>query len=258
MARFAGKVVLITGTGGNQGRVAASSFAREGARVMGCDVAAAASKETTRLVRETGGEMHSVEPLDIGDPVQAERWVGEAISRWGRVDVLYNNASSLARSTFEESTLEDWEHTLRGELTIYFVAAKAVWPHFVSQRSGVIVSTASYAGHLEIPVFPCVAHGVANAGIRALTRMLAAAGAPHGVRAVSISPGPVLNQLGREPYNDADSPQMRVLTDHVPLRRPAEAQEVVNTAMFLASDDASYITGADIAVDGGATGIIWR
>ena len=258
MKRFENKVVLISGTGGGQGRVAAHSFAAEGAHVLGCDVVAAKSKETTAAVVAAGGDMVSLEPLDLADPEAAKRWVDTAIDRWGRIDVLYNNAAGVGFEYFDKATQQHWDHTIRNELTIGYVAARAAWPVFVKQRGGVIISVASIAGHIELAEFPCVAHGVANAGIQAMARMLAAAGAPHGIRSVSISPGIVDNPNAPGPYGNPHSEEMKLLWGPAALGRPAKMQEIVNTAMFLASDDASYITGTDIAVDGGMSGIIWR
>lgn len=258
MAEFHGKVVLISGTGGRMGRVAAQMFASAGARVLGCDVAIQRSQDTTRLVREAGGEMFSQEPLDLANPAEAQRWVDEAMSRWGRIDVLYNNAAGVAMAPFEAATIEHWDYTIRNELTIAYVASRAVWPHMVKQGRGVIVSVASVAGHRELSGFPCAAHGAANAGVQALTRTLAAAGAPDGIRAVSISPGLVANpDAPPSPALDAYGlPKARPLWRHAALGRPARAEEIVEAALFVASDRAAYITGTDIAVDGGMSGIV--
>lgn len=260
MAEFKDKVVLISGTGGRMGRIAAQMFAREGAKVLGCDISTQRSEETCRLVREEGGEIFSLEPLDLANPLDAQRWADEAILRWGRIDVLYNNAAGVSIAPFDKASIEHWNYTIRNELTIAYVAARAVWPQMRSQKKGVIVNVASIAGHLELSGFPAVAHGVANAGVMALTRMLAAEGAPHGIRSVSISPGliadpdalpsPILDEYGL--------PKARPLWRHAALGRPARAEEIVETAVFLASDRASYITGTDVAVDGGMSSIIWR
>ncbi|KAJ5631315.1 Short-chain dehydrogenase/reductase SDR [Penicillium longicatenatum] len=127
----------------------------------------------------------------------------------------------------------------------------------MERKKGVIVNVASVTGHIELSVFPTVAHGVANAGVQALTRMLAGAGAPHGIRSVSISPGVVFNPNAPKPFDDPESPEMRALWEPTPLGRPARIEEVLETALFLASDKASYMTGTDIAVDGGLSGIVW-
>ncbi len=258
MKRFAGKVVLISGTGGGQGRVAAHAFAREGASVIGCDVNVERSLETTKQVVEAGGDMISLEPLDLGNPADAERWVRAAIEKYGHIDVLYNNAAGIARATFDDTTVDHWNYTLRNELTIGYVATRAAWPHFVRQGHGVIVSVASVAGHIELAGLPFVAHGVANAGVQAMARLFAAEGAPHGIRSVSISPGIVHNPHQAAPFSDPSSPEMTRLWGPTPLGRPAKMEEVVNTALFLASDDASFITGEDVLVDGGLSKVLWR
>ncbi|EJM15532.1 short-chain alcohol dehydrogenase [Pseudomonas sp. GM21] len=153
MAEFKDKVVLISGTGGRMGRIAAQMFAREGARVLGCDIAIQRSEETCRLVREEGGEIFSLEPLDLANPMDAQRWVNEAISRWGRIDVLYNNAAGVSIAPFANASIEHWNYTIRNELTIAYVAARAVWPQMLTQKKGVVVNVASIAGHLELSAF---------------------------------------------------------------------------------------------------------
>jgi NAD(P)-dependent dehydrogenase (short-subunit alcohol dehydrogenase family) len=260
MAEFKDKVVLISGTGGRMGRIAAQMFAREGAKVLGCDVATERSQETVTLVRDAGGEMFSLEPLDLANPVEAQRWTNEAISRWGRIDVLYNNAAGVGFAPFDEASIEHWDYTIRNELTIAYVAARAVWPQMQKQKKGVIINVASIAGHLELSGFPAVAHGAANAGLQALSRMLAAQGAPHGIRAVSISPGLIASQDAVPPskLDETGMQKVRQLWQHAALGRPGRAEEIVETALFLASDRASYITGTDIAVDGGMSSIIWN
>lgn len=260
MEEFKDKVVLISGTGGQVGRKAAQMFARAGAKVLGCDVATQPAEETSRRVREEGGEMVSLAPLDLANPVDAQRWVDEAIAQWGRIDVLFNIAAGVAIAPFNEASIEHWNFTIRNEMTVAYVAARAVWPHMLKQKKGVIVSVSSIAGHLELSGFPAVAHGAANAGVQALTRMLAAEGAPHGVRAVSISPGLIANPdaLPLPTLDEYGLPIARPLWRHAALGRPARAEEVVETALFVASDRASYITGTDIAVDGGMSGIIWN
>ncbi len=190
--------------------------------------------------------------------VEAKRWATEAISRWGRIDVLYNNAAGVGFAPFDAASIEHWDYTIRNELTVAYVAARAVWPQMLTQNKGVIVSVASIAGHLELSGFPAVAHGAANAGVQALTRMLAAQGAPHGIRSVSLSPGLVANPdaLPSPTLDEHGLPKARPLWRHAALGRPARMEEIVETALFLASDRASYIIGKDIAVDGGMSGII--
>ena len=249
-----GKVALISGTAGGQGRAAAIAFAEAGAKVLGCDVNAEHARETVELVRACGGEMVSVQPVDLADPKQAAGWIDEAVRTWGGVDILYNNAAALfARGPFAESTLEEWDLTIRNELTIVYVVCRAVWSHFMDRGGGVIINTASVSGHLELHPMRSAAHGAAKAGVLALTRMLAVEGAPHGIRAVSLSPG-VTRAPATKRFWDG-TPEQRAVGDallsRVPLGRVAEPKDIAEVALFLASPAAGYITGTDLLVDGG-------
>ncbi|MBP1326347.1 NAD(P)-dependent dehydrogenase (short-subunit alcohol dehydrogenase family) [Leucobacter exalbidus] len=258
MGSFDGKVVLISGTGSGMGRAAALAFAAKGAHVVGADINLDNALETQALVAAQGGEIETVGPVDLADPNDVERWVNSALERFGRIDVLYNNAGSVRFGSFDEYSLDDWEYTIRNELTIDFVTSKAVWPTMVSQSSGVIINIASIAAHREGLAFPATAHSAANAGIVALTRTIAAAGAKHGIRAVSISPGWVENPNSRS--SRSTDPQVKAMNAHLlsqlPLGRRVSMEEVIDTVMFAASDKASYLTGQDILLDGGMTSAI--
>jgi NAD(P)-dependent dehydrogenase (short-subunit alcohol dehydrogenase family) len=259
MGTLDGKVVLISGTAGGQGRAAALAFAREGARVFGCDVKSEEAEETVDLVNKEGGQMRSLHPCDISEPENSEAWVKSAADTWGRIDILYNNASSLrAQGPFAESTLEEWNLTFRFELTSMYVTCRAVWQHLIDNGGGLIINTSSIVGHQNIYAFRTAAHGAAKAGVLGFTRMLASEGAPHNIRAVSISPGfirtPATRNLFPENPDEETAPGAARIA-HVPMRRVGEAEEVANVALFLASDAASYINGTDIVVDGGFLGV---
>jgi len=248
MGRLDGKVALITGTGGGQGRAAALRFAREGASVFGCDVNAQAQRETLELMRAQGLRMEGIGGVDLGDPDQAQRWVEAAVGEYGRVDVLYNNASAARFGPVADMSVDDWRFTMRNELDLVFFATKFAWPH-LAVRGGVIINIASVSAWGASTTAGIGAHSATKAGVVALTRQLAVEGAKHRIRAVSISPGLVVTP-GTVPF--LNNPATRAaLVDGIPLARPGEADEVVATALFVASDDASYITGTDIAVDGG-------
>lgn len=251
---LAGKIALISGTGGGQGRAAALAFARDGARVMGCDVKIEDARETVALVEAAGGVMRSLEPLDLSEPDQAQQWVDAAVGEWGGIDILYNNAGSLrAHGSFAQSTLEDWNLTLRHELTLVYICCHAAWPHLVARGGGVILNTASVSGHIELLPLRSAAHGAAKAGVMGLTRMLAAEGAPHGIRAVSISPG-LVRTPATERFWSGDEAQRATgatMTAKVPTGRAGACEEIAEVAAFLASPRASYVNGSDILVDGG-------
>ncbi|MGH7090861.1 MAG: SDR family NAD(P)-dependent oxidoreductase [Stellaceae bacterium] len=258
MADLAGKVALISGTAGGQGRAAALAFARAGAKVMGCDVKAEAAEETVALVTRAGGVMRSLHPLDVSEIDNAKRWAKAAADAWGGVDILYNNAGSLRSKTeFCQSTMEDWDLTIRYELTIVYASSLAVWPHLVARGGGLIISTASMSGHREFLPLRSAAHGATKAGVMGLTRMLAAEGARYKIRAVSVSPG-LIRSPATERFWSGDQEQRAIgagLVAKIPMGRYGLPEEIANVALFLASPEAAYINGADILVDGGITGV---
>ena len=252
MATLDEKVVLITGTGAGMGRVAALTFAREGAKVLGCDIRADANEETVALVHRAGGEMTGVAPIDLTDPEQAQRVVEDAVTAYGGLDIVYNNAASLRFGPMPDFPVEHWQATIAGELDIPFFVSKFAWPHLVRRGGGVIINVASMAGMIAGENPPMVGHTAANAGVIGMTRQLALEGAPHGIRAVAISPGPVLTPASDRDLGDNQAAR-DAITSKTLLKRFAQPEEIVELAAFLASDRASYITGANYAVDGGAS-----
>ena len=247
--RLEGKVVLISGTGGGQGRAAALRFAADGAIIVGCDVSGAADAESAGLVMEAGGIMTTM-VCDLGDPAEAQAWVDRAVSDHGRVDVVYNNASAAKFGSIADLSIEDWRFTIRNELDLVFLTTKFAWPH-LAKRGGAIVNVASTAGWQGSRGNGTIAHNATKGGVIAMTRQMALEGAPLGIRANSISPGFIITP-GTRAF--AENPAVRAqLTNSIPLGRPGEPEDVVGMAAFLASDEAAFITGADIIIDGGTT-----
>jgi NAD(P)-dependent dehydrogenase (short-subunit alcohol dehydrogenase family) len=163
------KVVLITGTGGGLGRVAAQTFAREGAKVVGCDINVDANNETVELVRRAGGEMTGIAPIDLTHPEQARKMVEDAVAAYGRVDVVYNNASRPYFGPMPDFSIDDWRATITGELDIPFFVSKFAWPHLVRRGGGVIINVASMADMIAGETPPMVGHVAAKAGVIAMT-----------------------------------------------------------------------------------------
>jgi NAD(P)-dependent dehydrogenase (short-subunit alcohol dehydrogenase family) len=252
MGMLDGKIVLITGTGGGQGRVASLVFAREGATIVGCDIQADANAETVELVRRSGGEMTGIAPVDLTDPEEARRLVEGAVAAYGGLDVVYNNAATQRFGPMPDFSVDDWRANTAGELDIPFFVSKFAWPHLVRRGGGVVINVASMAGMVAGAIPPMVAHAAANAGVIGMTRQLALEGARHGIRAVAISPGPVLTPASDRDLGD-DQAARDAITSKTLLKRFGRPEEIVELAAFLASDRASYITGANYAVDGGAT-----
>ncbi len=134
--------------------------------------------------------MSSTAPVDLADPEAAAAWVDAAAARAGGIDVLYNNASAPRVGRSRSMTWDDWRFTLHNELDLIFTVTKAAWPHLIARGGGVIINTASVSAHRGATFIEQAGHGAAKGGVLALTRHLAASGAPHGIRANSISPGP--------------------------------------------------------------------
>jgi meso-butanediol dehydrogenase/(S,S)-butanediol dehydrogenase/diacetyl reductase len=256
MGLLDGKVAFITGTGDGQGRTSALAFAREGAVVVGCDVEELAdgAAETVAMVQDTGGTMHSTAPVDLTDPAQTKAWIEDGVKRAGGIDVLYNNAIALRFASIEAMAHEDWDYTLRHELNVVFNPCQAAWPH-LRNGGGSIINMASVSGLRGIRAEPQFAHGAAKAGVMGMTRHLAAEGAPHGIRVNAISPGLVATPINAA-LADPESELSQVVKSLVPLGRAGSMKEISRVAVFLASDESSYVTGTDLVVDGGLSSIL--
>jgi meso-butanediol dehydrogenase / (S,S)-butanediol dehydrogenase / diacetyl reductase len=247
--RLAGKVALITGTGGGMGAVAAELFASEGARVIGCDITADGAGQTVARVTADGGEMVSMHPCDLTDPAAARAFVALAIDTYGGIDVLYNNAATAHFNSVAKMTFTEWEETIAGELHLVFHVCTAAWPHLIARGGGSIISTASVAGHRGSAINGILAHSTGKGGLIAMSRQLAAEGGPHGIRSNTISPGIVVSPATESRLADPDWRESQLAT--VMLGRLGRPDDVANAALFLASDDAEWITGIDLRVDGG-------
>jgi meso-butanediol dehydrogenase / (S,S)-butanediol dehydrogenase / diacetyl reductase len=248
--RLAGKVALITGTGGGQGRSAALLFAAEGATVVGCDRKADGAAETVELVREAGGRMDSTSPLDLTDEAAVRAWIDDAAQQHGRIDVLYNNAGATRFDRIEDESYEDWQFTLRNELDVVFLATKHAWP-YLKQRGGSVILVGSTAGLTGSMTLMRSAHTATKGGVVALTRQLAAEGAWYDIRVNCISPGMVMTPATQDDiFGNPEHPMYRI-REHIPLGRIGTPDDIAPCAVFLASDESSYMTGANLVIDGG-------
>jgi NAD(P)-dependent dehydrogenase (short-subunit alcohol dehydrogenase family) len=248
MALLEGKVVLISGTARGQGRAAALHFAREGAVVVGGDVLEEQAADTLQLVHREGGRGSSA-ALDVTDQASVQAWTEGAVEEFGRIDVLYNNAGAVRFAAIDEQSFADWRFTLAAELDSVFLASRQAWPHLRASR-GCIINIASTAGMTGSLTNERAAHTASKGGVIALTKQLAAEGARHGIRVNSISPGMIATEGSRETLLRPDHP-MHTIADAIPLGRLGAPEDVVGAAAFLASEHASYITGANLVIDGG-------
>ena len=249
--RLAGKIVIITGTGGSIGCASAVRFAAEGAKVVGCDIDLGSAEATLALVRQAGGAMVSLSDCDLSDMVQAKRLVELAMDTHGRVDVVFNNAAMAWFGWVHEMPAETFRRTMVNEVDLIFNLCQAAWPALIASGAGVIINTASKAAKCGNPNLGGIAHSAAKGAVLAMTRQLAAEGGPENIRANSISPGLVITKQTQPLLADPD--WKKQMSAQIMLRRLGEPDDIARCAVFLASDDSSFMTGADLAVDGGAT-----
>ena len=246
--RLDGKVCVITGTGGSMGRATAMAFAREGASVVGCDLTVAAAQATVEAVRSEGGEMVSLQPCRLSEPGDGQALIELALSTYGRVDVLFNLAAMSYFNWLEDITDEEWDRARGDEIDLVFYLTRAAWPHLKTSR-GVVVNMASLNASLSFRILPSLAHTTNKAGIVGMTRQLAMEGRAYGIRANSISPGLIESNATRDQLNDPE--WASYMLGKTLLGRLGRPEEVANVALFLASDESSYVTGIDLIVDGG-------
>ncbi len=246
--RLNSKVCVITGTGGSIGRAAAVRFAREGAAVVGVDTNRDAARETVQIVRAAGGRMNSLHPVDVTTMAGCQEVVEFAIREYGRIDVLFNNAAMAHFNWIEDITEDEWHLSIRDEVDLVFFLTKAAWPH-LKASGGTILNTASLTGWRVFRLLGGLAHATAKMGIVGMTKQLAMEGRQYGIRANSISPGVIETNQTREQLNDKE--WAAYMLGKTLLGRLGKPEEVANVALFLASDESSFVTGVDIKVDGG-------
>jgi meso-butanediol dehydrogenase / (S,S)-butanediol dehydrogenase / diacetyl reductase len=251
MGRLDGKRALVSGTGGGIGRATALLFAREGAHVVGCDLDPETSAETVRLARETGGRMDAIAPVDLATQDGARRWTDDAAALAGGVDILVNNASAIRFGPIGTLSFADWSFTIRHELDIVFLVTQAAWPHLVAAGGGSVVNVASITASRGAFFMPQNAHGAAKGGVLALTYQLVVEGGPHGIRVNAVSPAMTETPHTSPMLHDPDGPAASIAA-RVPLGRWGQPEDVAHAILFLASDDARHVSGANIPVDGGA------
>ena len=259
--RLRGKTAIVTGAGSvgpgvGNGKAAAVLFAREGARVMLVDVSLDAAEETRRRIEAEGGTCFTSRG-DVSVASDCERIARECIGEFGRIDVLHNNVGIEIPGGILEITEDDWDRTLDVNLKSVFLMCRAVLPHMVDEGGGSIVNISSINGIRTLPALSG-AYGASKLGMVALTREIAMEFAPKGIRCNAVLPGmmrtPFVEASLTEAWGGDVEEMMRQRDAMIPLGRQGESWDSAHAALFLASDDAKYVTGATLVVDGGLTG----
>lgn len=254
--RLEGKVAIITGAGGGQGRAASLLFAREGARVIVVDIRPEAAEETTAQIRRAGGEAVAITG-DVAEPDTNRHMVDAAMSEYGRVDVLYCNAGLVARGPggdigLEEISADTWSRILATNLTGAFLGCKFGIPAIARSGGGSVIVTASVGGLVGQRAHNH-AYVASKSALVGLTRNLALEYAPKRVRVNCLCPGQIRTEMMADYYDDPVLRQRFI--DFTPMGRFGEADEIARVALFLASDDSSFMTGSVMVVDGGWTAV---
>jgi len=247
--RLANKVAIITGSAGGMGKAAAELFAREGASVVVTDIAAAEGEETVRGIRDAGGSAIFVK-ANAANEEDVRRMVDAAIAAFGHVDVLYNNAGIMPveDGSVTDITEATWDRIMDVNLKSAFLCSKYVIPHMVKQAKGSIINVASFVAFMGCTV-PQDAYTASKGGMLALTKSFAVQYGRHGIRCNAICPGPIETPLLRVLWTSEEARDLRL--HRIPLGRFGEAKDIVYMALYLASDESSWTTGAWLMVDGG-------
>ncbi len=252
--RLAGKTAVITGTASGQGKAAALAFADAGAVVVGCDMDDDGAASTVEQVAAAGGRMSSSR-VDLTDETAVAAWAEEVRGTCGQVHILYANAAVTRFAPLEQLTYADWKWNVEHEMDVVFLPVKYFWPQLISVQNAAIVLVGSTAGVTGSMTNGRLAHTATKGAVVAMTKQLAAEGAPHGLRVNAVSPGMIRTAATEGDLLAPDHP-MRTIAGSIPLGRIGAPEEVANCALFLASDEASYVTGANLMVDGGWSAVL--
>jgi NAD(P)-dependent dehydrogenase (short-subunit alcohol dehydrogenase family) len=249
--RLSGKVALVTGTGSGIGQSCALLFARQGAKVFGSDINLQAAQAAAAQAEAAGVPFAGVTRVDLAEEAEIRQWVAESGAAGGGIDVLVNAGAAARFGWFEDLSLADFRYTVQMELDIVFIACHAVWPEMKRRGGGSIVNIASANAHQALRGSPALSHVAAKGGVVSVTRQLAMEGAQHGIRANSISPGLVVSASTRHLIEDPETVE-HLRQGHM-LARLGNPADIAWAAVYLASDESSWVTASDMRVDGGAT-----
>ena len=249
MARLEGKVALISGGARGQGAVEARMFAAEGASVVIGDILDAQGRQTEAELQELGYNVTYVH-LDVTSEADWEAAVQAAVSAYGKLDILLNNAGILIRKNIEETSADDWDRIFAVNAKGVFLGTKAAIPALRENGGGSIINISSTAGLVGSPN-GSASYTATKGAVRLFTKSTAIQHAAEGIRCNSIHPGPIETDMIADTLNDPDSMALRM--QRLPLGRVGKPSEIAYGAIYLASDESSFVTGAELVIDGGTT-----
>ena len=244
------KVAMVTGVGRGIGKASAIEFAREGARLILAELDDESLKRTTAEIQELGGESIALK-TDVTDRDQIEALVRAGAEKYGRIDILLNNVGGSWGELALDIDEKTWHDIVDLNLTSQYLCCQAVLPHMQARKDGRIVNISSNAGRYMSRYFSTLPYCAAKAGVSGLTRQMAYRLASDGIRVNAIEPGHVWTELTQEAWPDFPDELRKTIVDEIPLGRMADPEEIAHAAIFLASDDSSYMTGATLEVNGG-------
>lgn len=245
MGRLDGKVALISGGARGQGAAEAKLFAQEGAKVVFGDVLEAEGKAVEDAIREAGGEATYIH-LDVTQEEDWQEAVGTAVSQYGKLDILVNNAGILRRETIEETSKELWDTVLAVNATGVFLGTKFAIPAMRQAGGGSIVNISSISGMVALGA---PAYNASKGAVRVFTKVTAVHHAKDGIRCNSVHPGPIDTPMTQT----TDATRREKIISEVPLGRYGTAEDIAYGVLYLASDEAAFMTGAELVIDGGYT-----
>ncbi|MGK3647723.1 SDR family NAD(P)-dependent oxidoreductase [Pseudarthrobacter enclensis] len=252
--RLEGKTAVITGIASGQGRAAALLFAAEGAVIVGCDMNDGGAAATVGLVRQAGGEAFSSR-VDLTDDAAVAAWASNVSRDHGQVHILYANAAATRFAPVDSISHEDWQWNVAHEMDVVFLPVRHFWGQLRAAGGAAVVLVGSTAGVTGSVTNGRLAHTATKGAVVAMTRQLAAEGAPHNIRANAVSPGMIRTEATEKDLLAPDHP-MNSIASAIPLGRIGTPEEVAACALFLASDEASYVTGANLMIDGGWSAVL--
>jgi meso-butanediol dehydrogenase/(S,S)-butanediol dehydrogenase/diacetyl reductase len=248
--RLAGKAAVITGAGVGIGRATALLFAKEGASVAVTDLNPTTGQETVALIEAAGGRAFFVQ-ADVSQPESVEEMLRQTQANFGRIDVLFNNAGIVKQGRVEDSSVEDWNAQIATTLTSVFLGCKYAIPIMRAQGGGVLINMASVAGMMGI--VNRAVYSAAKGGVIGLTRAIALDHAGEGIRCVYLSPATIETPSLTDRINNSPDPAeaRKSFEARQPVGRLGRPDDVAYAALYLASDESTFLTGSGITVDGG-------